>query len=172
MRVADAVAQWLVDRGITLGFGIIGGGNVVLWDAIAKLGKTQIVCVHHEQAAAMAATYYARSCGRIGFCLVTTGAGSANAITGVIAAHMDGVPILVLSGNENSGYMGAPTRVWGVQGYDSSGVARTFTKWADRAERGVPITAFLAMAERAALEAPQGPAWFDIPKDIQGAALQ
>lgn len=171
MRVADHVARWLADAGIKHAFGIIGGGNVVLWDAIADLGETEIVCCHHEQAAAMAATYYARTTGRLGFTLVTTGAGSANAITGVMAAHMDGVPLLVISGNEATRYMGKSTRIWGVQGYDSTTVAETFTKWSVRAQEGRPCLRILdAMAGMANL-CPKGPVWLDIPKDLQGAEL-
>lgn len=169
MRVADAVAQWLVDRGFEVGFGIIGGGNVVLWDSIATLGRTKLVCCHHEQAAVMASAYYARSKRRAGFALVTTGAGSANAITGVLAGHMDGVPILVISGNEASKHMNAPTRVWGVQGYDSSGLARSFTKAASRLSDPMALEHDLGILHGAAMRCPQGPVWLDIPKDMQGA---
>jgi acetolactate synthase I/II/III large subunit len=169
MRIADAIARWLADKGITLGFGIIGGGNVVLWDAIAELGHTELVCCHHEQAAAMAAAYYARSKQCVGFALVTTGAGSANAITGVMAAYMDGIPLLVISGNEASHHMSAPTRVWGVQGYDSSGlVSGKAVKHSTRLMSGFKG---FDLEHRIAVDAPQGPVWIDIPKDVQGAAL-
>lgn len=171
MRVADAVAQWLVDRGVKTIFGIIGGGNIILWDAIQAGGHVQLVSSHHEQAAAMEAAYFARTSGRIGVCLVTTGAGSSNAITGVLAAHMDGVPLLVISGNEASRYMNAPARVWGVQGYDSSGVAAHFTKQAKRCVTPARVVNTLDAAADMALAAPQGPVWIDIPKDMQSANL-
>lgn len=161
----------MVDRGIEIAFGIVGGGNVALWDAITRRGGTRLVCTHHEQAAAMAASYYARSSGRIGVCLVTTGAGSANAITGAIAAWMDGTPLLVISGNESSRSMNAPTRVWGVQGYNSTGVASHFTKYARRVSSAAIAVSVLDQATDFALAAPQGPAWVDIPKDLQNAAL-
>lgn len=119
----------------------------------------------------MAASYYARSSGRIGLALVTTGAGSANAITGVLAAHMDGSPLLVISGNEASMHMNAQTRVWGVQGYDSSGTAAHFTKVAKRCVTPARVRNTLEWAADFALCAPQGPCWIDLPKDIQNAAL-
>lgn len=170
-KVADAIALWLAERDITVGFGIIGGGNLLLWDAIARLGRTTLVSNHHEQAATMAASYYARATGRIGFALVTTGAGSSNAITGVIAAHMDGSPLLVISGNEASATMHSPCRVWGVQGYASSEVASNFTKSAKRAMQAPQVMADLEAMRATALAAPQGPVWLDIPKDIQGARV-
>lgn len=169
MKVADELAQWLVDRGIDVGFGIIGGGNVALWDAIARLGRTELVCCHHEQAATMAASYYARSSGRIGFALVTTGAGSSNALTGLIAAHMDGSPMIVVSGNEAARHMQAKTRVWGVQGYGSSEIAGHVAKEATRAMWPDHVRYHLDRLATRALTAPQGPVWLDIPKDVQGA---
>ena len=170
------MAKWLVDREITHIFGIIGAGNIAIWNAVAAIGKTQIVSTHHEQAATMAASYYARARGELGIALVTTGAGSSNALTGVLAAYMDGTPLLVISGNEASRYMGANTRVWGVQGYDSSEVARKMTKGANRltasmASRREPLEVFLDSAADLALSAPQGPVWIDFPKDLQSVEL-
>lgn len=170
MTLADYIARWLEEKGVKHGFGIIGGGNVALWNAIATHGKTELVCCHHEQAAAMAASYYARVNGSIGFCLVTTGAGSSNAITGVLAAYMDGVPLLVISGNEASKYMHAPTRVLGVQGYASSELAEKFTKYGARLSNE-GASAYLEDAYAEAMHAPQGPVWLDCPKNLQSARL-
>jgi len=171
MKVCDVIALWLVEKGITHSFGIIGGGNVVLWDAIHRLGKTELICVHHEQAATMAASYYFRTCGKIALALVTTGAGSSNAITGVLAAYMDSIPLLVLSGNEAHKYMYAYTRVWGVQGYASVESAQRYTKLAERMLPGDNYLQRLDDALNIALTAPPGPVWFDIPKDIQSADI-
>lgn len=171
VTVADQIAEWLYEKGITTAFGIVGGGNVALWDAITRLEKTKIVCVHHEQAAAMAASYYQRTCGVLSVALVTTGAGSANAITGGIAAFMDRVPLLIISGNEASRYMDKPTRVWGVQGYDSSRVASKFVKQSARIGQKEDWHFKLEFCRQVALEAPQGPVWVDIPKDVQGAVV-
>lgn len=171
MKAADAIAQWLADKGITTGFGIVGGGNVVLWDAIHRLGKTSLICTHHEQAATMAASYYARASGGPGFALVTTGAGSGNAITGVIAAWMDGTPLLVISGNEASTAMGSECRVWGVQGYASAEVVQKITKCSKRSMWPGAARATLEEALTTALAAPQGPVWIDIPKDVQSAEI-
>lgn len=167
MIVADNIARWLHEKGITHAFGIVGGGNHTLFDAIARLGKTQIVCVHHEQAAVMGAAYYYRTSGRIAVALVTTGAGSTNAITGVVAAWMDSIPVIVLSGNEASKYMGAPTRTWGVQGYASSELVDRVTKMAMRWNGLDNLDILLALS----IKPRQGPVWVDIPKDVQSAVV-
>ena len=170
---ADLIARWIADKGITHSFGIIGGGNVVLWDAINKLGRTKLVCVHHEQAAAMAATYYYRYSGRICLCLVTTGAGSTNVITGVMAAWMDSQPLLVLSGNEASKYMSAHTRVHGVQGYDCTRVASDFTKKSYRLMAfGEHEKSMLDMLLGISLTPRMGPVWIDVPKDVQSGLVR
>lgn len=166
MKVCDYVAWFLADQGIEHIFGIVGGGNVILWDAITRLGKTQIICTHHEQAAAMAASYYARVGKRLGACLVTSGAGSANAITGVIAANMDGVPLLVISGNEHARTLKAHNRTLGLQGYDSTQVVQPLTKdawrmWTPKFASGLETSADLARTPR------MGPVWIDVPRDVQ-----
>jgi len=165
VTVADQIAEWLAEKEIRHAFGIIGAGNLALFDAISRKAKTQIVCCHHEQAAVMAAGFSYRMGGRIAVALCTTGAGSSNALTGVLAAFMDSTPLLVISGNEPSKYLGARTRVLGVQGYDSTAVAYGITKSAVRLTEK-PLRA-LEIAYWAALKPRMGPVWVDIPRDIQ-----
>jgi len=165
LTVAEAVAEWLDEKGIRHAFGIIGAGNLALWEAIYRKGKTRLVSVHHEQAAAMAASFYQRTTGRIEVCLVTTGAGSTNAITGVMAAWMDSTPLIVISGNEPSIYKRDGPRVRGVQGYATDEVAAHFTKYAiDDAcysSRNLEYAYQLSMSGR------PGPVWIDIARNIQ-----
>ena len=164
MTNAETVAQWLADKEIKHAFGIIGAGNIPLWDAITRLGATTIICCHHEQAAAMAAAYYYRKCGRLALALVTTGAGSTNVVTGVMAAWMDSVPLLVISGNEASKFHEDGGRGFGFQGYKSWHVAQGFTKRAEPLE-----LTLLDDNLKHALAARQGPVWLDFPKDVQNA---
>lgn len=164
---ADRVAQWLAQKEIVHAFGIVGGGNVSLWDAITRLERTSIISVHHEQAAAMAASYYSRLCDRPSLALVTTGAGSTNAITGVMAAFMDRTPLIVISGNEHSKYFQHRTRVRGTQGYDSAFVAIPFTKYSFQLK--APDLSVLEFAYETAIKPPCGPVWVDICKDVQNA---
>lgn len=168
MNVSDKLAEWLADNDITQAFGIVGAGNVAIFDAIHRLGKTAICCTHHEQAAVMAACYYYRICGKLSVALVTTGAGSTNAITGVAAAFMDSIPVIVISGNEPSKYFEMPhPRVVGVQGYTSSEVAKKVTKFSGRMPEASFVIDGLRWAKKVALRPRMGPCWVDIPRDIQ-----
>src|SRR5262245_39476669 len=100
LKVSDLIARFLEAKRIRHVFGIVGAGNVHAFDSIPAHGYTEIVCVHHEQAAGMAAEAYHRVSGTVGVAIVTTGAGSINAMTGVLGAWMESVPIMVISGNE------------------------------------------------------------------------
>ena len=165
MTVADLMAEWLVTQDVTHCFAIVGGGNVSLFDALAK--RMTLICCHHEQAAAMAATYYYRTCKRIAPVVVTSGAGSANAITGVMAAHMDGVPLLVLAGNEKLAAMQEHTRIIGVQGYRSDYVAKHFTKCARSVANRIFALDDLRECYWKATTPRYGAAWLNIPQDVQ-----
>ena len=164
MTNADAIALWLVEKKITHCFGIIGAGNIAIFDAIARLGKTTPIFCHHEQACAQAATYYYRVSQKIAPVLCTTGAGSSNTLTGVLAAFMDSQPLIVISGNEPSNFFNVShPRVIGVQGYDSVEVARPITKWVVRLE-GIDD---LETAYKIALTPRYGPVWCDVCRDVQ-----
>mgnify|MGYP001559253936 FL=1 len=165
--IADKIAEWLESNGIRHAFGIVGGGSVILWDAIARRGFTELVSCHHEQAAVMAAAYYWRVSGKIAVALVTTGGGSTNALTGVMAAWMDSAAVLVLSGNESSGAIG-DTRVLGTQGFDSAKVAEPMPKWANSP---TPAGAIISLdrALQIATEPRCGPVWLNYWKDVQRA---
>jgi acetolactate synthase-1/2/3 large subunit len=165
MNVADAVAAFLVDKGCTHAFGIVGSANLPLFEAISR--KLTVVSVHHEQAAAMAATYFYRIKGVIAPVLVTAGAGSINAFTGVMAAQFDSIPLLVLSGNEKSSFFGPPhCRTIGFQGFETQDAVRGFTKYAHRAKDAQSAMFSLRDAWFAAMKPRRGAAWLDIPQDI------
>lgn len=171
MIVADALANWLEENEITHAFGIIGAGNLALWEAIDRKGATQIICCHHEQAAVFAAAYFHRVSGKTALALVTTGAGSTNAITGVMSAWMDSVPVIVISGNEPLTSMNAPTRTKGVQGYLSADLADGFTKASACVNEGAVIRTldfFFGMA----FAGRPGPVWIDIPMDVQRETIR
>ncbi len=172
MTVADYIAEFLSEKGISHAFGIIGAGNAALFDAIRRAKKTEIVCCHHEAAAVMAASGYARiRASRLGVAIVTTGAGSSNAITGALAALMDSVPVLIISGNEQSKYLlTVPrTRVVGVQGFDARSACSLFVKKSEFMLS--PLKADIESAYREAMEGRQGPVWIDIPRDYFNAVV-
>lgn len=168
MNVAEQIAEWLEQNEICHAFGIIGAGNVALFDAISRRGFTKIICCHHEQAAAMAATYYYRTCGKLALVLVTTGAGSSNAITGVLAAWMDSIPLMVISGNEPTKFFDMPRpRVTGVQGFSSEKVMDSITKWSIQAKEHQVVLPLLNTLSAMTTHERPGPVWMDLPRDIQ-----
>lgn len=173
MKVSDYVADFLAQKNIRHVFGIIGAGNAHLFDAIANKGYTQIVCVHHEQAACMAMQTYYRTSGVITAALLTTGGGSTNATTGVVGAWADSIPGLIISGNENAKYTrdDNPLRMWGVQGYDSSDMMRKVTKYAQRVLDPECIAFELEKAYQTCNRDRPGPCWLDIPMSVQSASV-
>jgi acetolactate synthase-1/2/3 large subunit len=174
MRVADWLAEYLAQREIRHIFGIIGAGNVRIFDAIAKKGYTEIVCVHHEQAACMAMQTYYRTSGKITASLLTTGGGSSNGVTGVLSAWADSIPGVIISGNEASKHTRPdnPLRMWGVQGYDSSDMVRKICKRVSRLMDPKDIRRELEESFRVAGSGRPGPVWLDIPMDLQSLALE
>lgn len=173
-KVSDYIAKFLADREIRHIFGIVGAGNAQIFDAITRLGYTEIVCVHHEQAAVMAATTYYRMTGKVTVALLTTGAGSANGVTGVVSAWMDSMPVLVISGNENSRFTTEenPLRIWGVQGYDSTKMVEKVTKWTHRIMQPEKVLNVITRAYAIAGTPRTGPVWIDIPMNIQATSVE
>jgi acetolactate synthase-1/2/3 large subunit len=168
VTVADEIAAYLGER-CPVAFGIIGAGNAALFDAIARLGKTEIICCHHEQAAVMAAIAYYRAGGPVTAALVTTGAGSSNALTGVLSSFMDSIPVVVIAGNEAS-FRPDIGRARGVQGYDSSAVARHMTKSARRLLNPAAVCSTLNECFLHAEDGRMGPVWLEMPMDVQACA--
>lgn len=170
-KVSDQVAQFLAGHGIRHVFGIVGAGNAHLFDSIASLGETEIVCVHHEQAAVMAMQTYYRLGGTVTATILTTGGGSTNATTGVVGAWADSIPGLIISGNEHSRHARPenPLRMWGVQGYDSSGMMRDVTKRAVRVSDPAEVLAELERSYGLTTAGRPGPCWVEIPMDIQSS---
>ena len=98
MRVADYIFKTLADRGVKHAFLVVGGGAMQLNDALRLETRITPVCCHHEQGCAIAAEGYFRASGNLPVVSVTTGPGGTNALTGVIGAWLDSIPMLVISG--------------------------------------------------------------------------
>lgn len=134
MRVADYIMQRLVENGIRHLFMITGRGMLYLSDAAAKQDGLTCVCPHHEQAAAYAAMAYAQSVNGMGACMVSTGCAGTNALTPVLCAWQDEVPLIVISGqntlNETVRHTGVPVRTFGQQEADIVSLAAPITKYA------------------------------------------
>lgn len=172
-KVSDLIAAFLEEKNIRHVFGIIGAGNAHIFDSIQKRGFTQIVCVHHEQAACMAMQTYYRTSGKVTAALLTTGGGSTNGVTGVVSAWADSIPGLIISGNEHSKYIEIhkDVRMWGVQGYDSSLMVEKVTKYADRVLEPKMVQQTLEKAYAITTQGRPGPCWIDIPMNIQSSMI-
>lgn len=174
VKVSDLLAQTLEELGVRHVFGMIGAGNVHLFESISRRGYTEIICIHHEQAATMAMQTYYRMHGRLAACLLTTGAGASNGVTGVLSAWADSIPGLVIAGNENSKFtkLDNPLRMWGVQGYDSVEMVKKITKYSNRVTHPehsvyeIKKAAFICKNNR------PGPCWIEIPMDIQASLVE
>jgi acetolactate synthase I/II/III large subunit len=173
IKISDQIAITLKQMGVKHAFGIIGAGNVNLFDSINKLGYTEIVCVHHEQAATMAMQTYYRVDGKLPVVLLTTGAGSTNGVTGVMSAWADSIPGIIISGNENGKFCtdDNPLRMWGVQGYDSVQMVNKITKYASRVSDPVDVVFEMHKAREIALNGRPGPVWLDIPMSVQSSRV-
>ena len=169
MTGADFLVRELKGLGVDLIFCITGAGNLAIVDAITRDGDIQLIYSHHEQSAVMEAQGYSRITGKVGVALVTTGAGAANTLTGILSAYLDSIPVLVISGNESSFHCEnyATLRAYGVQGFDSVSVMRPVTKHANRIMESREIVTALNHAWDVALADRKGPVWLDFPMDLQ-----
>src|SRR3954464_14664307 len=98
MKVSDYIIDFLRERGVPDIFTVTGGGIMHLVDSVGRRPGVRYICNHHEQACAIAAEAYARVRNSVGACLVTTGPGSTNALSGIAGAFVDSVPVIVVSG--------------------------------------------------------------------------
>ena len=173
-KVSDLIAHFLARKGMKHVFGIVGAGNAHIFDSIYREPGIEMVCVHHEQAGTMAMQTYYRTCGSITASIVTTGAGSTNAITGVVSAWADSIPGLVISGNEHSKYIRPDNhaRMYGVQGYDSTFMVSNVTKYAPRVMDPKMILYELEKAYFIAGSRRPGPCWVDVPMNIQSSTVE
>lgn len=171
MRVADYVAAFLRDRGIRRVFLLSGTGSVYLDDAFARHPEIRHTCARHEAAAAVMAAGHARLSGTLGVAVVTTGPGGINAIGGVAEAWVDGIPILVVSGQVERRFVRSSKRAFGVQGFDIMGCVGGMTRYAALVDDPESIRHHLEAAVFHATTGRAGPAWLDIPLDVQRAEI-
>jgi acetolactate synthase-1/2/3 large subunit len=173
LKVSDLIANFLKKKNIKYIFGIIGSANSHIFDSINRLGYTKIICVHHEQTASMAMQSFYRIKKEVTVALITAGAGSANAITGVMSAWADSIPGIIISGQENTRFISSmkDMRMWGIQGYDSTLMVKKITKYQKRILNTKTVTYELEKAYNICLDGRPGPVWLDFPIDIQGSLV-
>ena len=170
MRVSDYVVDQIYKAGCDHIFLVTGGGAMFLNDAVAAHPKIKPICNHHEQASAMGAVAYAKYNNSLAAVNVTTGCGGTNAITGLLDAWQDSVPVIFVSGNVNRLHM-APegVRNLGVQEANIIDIVKPITKYAVVVNDPEDIEEVMKDAIRIATHGRPGPVWIDIPMDVQGA---
>ncbi len=174
--VAHQIADWLVQHGIEQVFCVTGGGAMFLNHAFGTHPGLRCTYMHHEQACAMAAEGYARVTGKPAVVNVTTGPGGINALNGVFGAWTDSIPMLVISGQVKRetclDFVPVPgLRQLGDQEGPVIHLARHVTKWAEVVRQPEDLVRLLPLALAAATQGRPGPAWLDIPLDIQSAQV-
>lgn len=158
----DMLLRALADEGVECIFGYPGGAALHIYDALFRQQKIKHVLVRHEQAAAHAADGYARSTGRTGVVLVTSGPGATNAITGIATAYMDSIPMVVISGQVPSEKIGEDA----FQETDMVGISRPIVKHSFLVKDARDIPGIVKKAFYIAATGRPGPVVIDIPKDI------
>lgn len=171
-RIADIVADILTEHGIHDVFSVVGGGAMFLNDALAHHEGLRVMYNHHEQASAIAAEGYYRASGKMAAVCVTTGPGGTNALTGVMGAYQDNIPMIVISGQvryeTTVDSTGLNLRMLGEQEFNIVDTVKTMTKYAVMVKKPENIRYELEKAIHIANEGRKGPCWVDIPLNIQG----
>ena len=173
-RLADAVFEFIQNQKINKVFLLPGGGAMHLVDAVSKRPKIDFVAVHHEQAAGIAAEYYSRIKSKVGVALVTTGPGATNVITPFVGAWIESIPLLVISGQVKRKDLmkkGDKIRQSGVQEVDIIPMVKNSSKFAITIRDPLKIRFVLEKAFYLMNEGRKGPAWIDIPLDVQGFTI-
>ena len=175
-RLADYIAEKLVEAGICRSFSVVGGGAMHLNDALGHNKGIQTLYQHHEQACAMAAESYARIHNVPALLCVTSGPGGTNTITGVLGAYLDSLPMIVLSGqvrhDNTARWSGRALRAMGDQEFDILQSVSCMCKYSEmlidpyRVRYAIEKAIYLSQTGR------PGPCWLDIPVDVQGCMIE
>ena len=166
MNGAQIIIKSLVDQGVDVVFGYPGGAVLPIYDELFKQNKIRHVLVRHEQGAVHAAEGYARSTGKVGVVLVTSGPGATNAVTGLTDALMDSIPVLCLTGQ-------VPTHLIGNDAFqecDTTGITRPCTKHNYLVKDVNDLAKTMHEAFYVCRSGRPGPVVVDIPKDVQFGA--
>jgi acetolactate synthase-1/2/3 large subunit len=159
---AEVVLRALKDQGVEVIFGYPGGAVLPIYDALFQQNAIRHILVRHEQAAVHAAEGYARSTGKVGVVLVTSGPGATNAVTGLVDALMDSIPVVCLTGQ-------VPTHLIGNDAFqeaDTTGITRPATKHNYLVKKSADLARVVHEAFYVAKSGRPGPVVIDLPKDI------
>src|SRR3954454_23369794 len=168
MTGAEMVVRALLDQGVDTLFGYPGGAVLPIYDALFNEPRLRHVLVRHEQGATHAAEGYARSTGKPGVVLVTSGPGATNAVTGIVDALMDSIPMVVLTGQVATHLIGTDA----FQEADTVGITRHCSKHNYLVKDPAKLAGVIHEACAIATGGRPGPVVVDIPKDVQVATAR
>lgn len=176
MRVADYIMHMLSDNGVNHLYMVTGRGVLYLSDAAAKCEGINCVSMHHEQSCAFAAYASASYNKTMGACLVSTGCASTNAITGLLCAWQDDIPVVFISGQntlkETTRFSGDKIKTWGQQEMDIISVVKPLSKYAVMLDSVENSVYEIEKAFYIATHGRKGPVWIDVPIDIQNMRIE
>lgn len=177
MKLSDYVVRFLCENyDVDTFFTVSGGGCIHLIDSLGKFSDVNYIATHHEQCAAIAAEGYARKKNSLGACIVTSGPGGTNALTGTLCSWLDSIPVIVISGQVNksltTNFTNLNLRQLGDQEFDIVKTVSTMTKYAVQVNDPNEIRYHLEKACHLALNGRPGPVWIDIPLDVQSCQIE
>lgn len=173
MKIADYIMEFIASLGIQDVFCVTGGGAMHMNNALGQSDKLSGVFMLHEQGAAIAAEAYARVRDGYGCCLVTSGPGATNALTGLVGAYIDSIPVIFISGQAKRADLigNQGIRQFGIQEVDIISMVSSYTKYAVQIQEPEDIKYEFQKAAAIAINGRPGPVWIDVPLDIQATSI-
>lgn len=168
LKGAEILLKMLQEEGVDTVFGYPGGAVIDIYDALMEEKSINHVLVRHEQGAAHAADGYARATGKVGVCLVTSGPGATNTVTGIASAYMDSIPMVIFTGQVPTALIGNDA----FQEVDIVGITRPCTKHNYLVKDVRNLARTIKEAFHIARSGRPGPVLVDLPKDVINAATQ
>ena len=160
---AEIICECLIEQGVDTVFGYPGGAALNTYDALYKYSdKIKHILTAHEQGAAHAADGYARATGKVGVCITTSGPGATNTVTGIATANIDSIPMVIITGNVNTGLLGRDS----FQEVDIVDIVKPITKGSYLVKRVEDLAPAIRTAFALANDGRKGPVLIDVPKDI------
>lgn len=175
MNVSEYIFSFFAEKGINTAFVITGGQAMWLDDALGKNPNYEVIFTHHEQSAAMSGEAYGRITTRPAITLVTAGPGSVNAMNGVVGGYTDSSPMIIISGQANLDFVkyqeATHIRQHGIQGINTKPLYENVVKYFKTIDDVNKVKKYLEEAYFAATSGRPGPAWLDVPLDIQSTTI-
>lgn len=174
MKVSDYIIEFIASLGVKNIFCVTGGGAMHMNNSLGSSDKVKGVFMLHEQGASIAAESYARVHEGYGACLVTSGPGATNAITGLVGAYIDSIPVFYISGQAKRADLVGDQKIrqFGIQEVNIISLVSSYAKYAVQIKEPEDIRYELEKAAALAVNGRPGPVWIDVPLDIQASEVE